>query len=163
MKILIVSDSHGREENLKKAINQEESIDMLIHLGDSNGNIDYIKGLVNCPVHIVCGNNDFFCNVESDLLINILDYRVFLTHGHRYGVNYDLDRIKSIGRQLEVDIIMYGHTHRPHLETSGDIWVINPGSITLPRQKDKKPTYLIMEIDNLGTANLNLKSVNKLH
>ena len=161
MNILIVSDSHGREDNLIKAINLEKPIDMLIHLGDSNGNIEYIKSLVDCPVHIVCGNNDFFCDVESDIIIDISKFRVLLTHGHRYGVSYDLERVKNIGRQYGVDIIMYGHTHIPHIDISGDIWAINPGSISLPRQSDDKPTYIIMEIDNLGKANFTLKQASK--
>ena len=34
MKILVVSDSHGFEGNLRKVIERVEPIDMLIHLGD---------------------------------------------------------------------------------------------------------------------------------
>ena len=34
MKILIVSDTHGRHRNLDEVLEREGKIDMLIHLGD---------------------------------------------------------------------------------------------------------------------------------
>lgn len=37
MKVLIVSDTHGKEGNLKEAIRREQPIDMLIHCGDVEG------------------------------------------------------------------------------------------------------------------------------
>ena len=57
MKILVVSDSHGFEGNLRKVIERVEPIDMLIHLGDFESGEDRIKKMVNCEVHMVPGNN----------------------------------------------------------------------------------------------------------
>ena len=37
MKILIVSDTHGKDEVLREVIGTEEPVDMLIHLGDTVG------------------------------------------------------------------------------------------------------------------------------
>ena len=34
MKVLIVSDTHGRDENLEIAVNREAPFDMLVHCGD---------------------------------------------------------------------------------------------------------------------------------
>ena len=34
MKVLIVSDTHGHDENLERAVMQETPFDMLIHCGD---------------------------------------------------------------------------------------------------------------------------------
>ena len=147
MKILIVSDTHGNNDNLKKVIKKVKPIDLLIHLGDFASNIDHIRSLVDCPVEAVCGNNDFYCDVKREKLIEFGSYKVFLTHGHIYGVSYAIDRIKEIGRQYGANIVMFGHTHRPIIELQDNIWAINPGSISLPRQKGKKPTYIIMEID----------------
>ena len=39
MKILIISDSHGHHDLLRRAIGQEAPIDMLIHAGDVEGNL----------------------------------------------------------------------------------------------------------------------------
>ena len=55
MKILIVSDTHRRDANLKEVLLKVSPIDKLIHLGDSEGSEDYIRQIANCPVHIVSG------------------------------------------------------------------------------------------------------------
>ena len=44
MKILIISDSHGHHDLLRRAIGQEAPIDMLIHAGDVEGNLEKILG-----------------------------------------------------------------------------------------------------------------------
>ena len=58
MKILIVSDTHGREENLKKALDKSGHIDRLIHLGDVEGAEEYIRTLTDAPVSMVAGRRD---------------------------------------------------------------------------------------------------------
>ena len=47
---LIVSDTHGREENLERVLAEIGMPDALIHLGDSEGVEDTIPMLVTCPV-----------------------------------------------------------------------------------------------------------------
>ena len=106
MKVLIVSDSHGRNKNLIEVINKIEPFDLLIHLGDFDEDSDYIRSLVDCPSHIVCGNNDYYCDEDYDKLVSIGDYKVFLSHGHRYGVSYDTSRIKGIGKELGAQVVM---------------------------------------------------------
>ena len=53
MKILIVSDTHGRLENLERVIEMTKPIDALIHLGDVEGQEDYIRRLVPCAAYMV--------------------------------------------------------------------------------------------------------------
>ncbi len=162
MKILIVSDSHGTDNNLKYVINKVKPIDMLIHLGDFNGNYDHIAQLAECPIEAVSGNNDFFCDVEDEKLLNIAEKKIFMSHGHRYGVNQNSDRIKSIGMKQNADIIMFGHTHMPYIDKTAGVWTINPGSISLPRQANRLPTYIIMDIDEIGNVHFTLKYVKKV-
>lgn len=49
MKILIVSDTHGRDENLEKAVYREEPFDYLIHCGDVEGGRFLLKLLWTAP------------------------------------------------------------------------------------------------------------------
>ena len=67
MKILIVSDTHRRHHALETVLEKVKPIDMLIHLGDSEGYEDYIEALADCPVEIVAGNNDFFSRLDREL------------------------------------------------------------------------------------------------
>ena len=56
-----------------------------------------------------------------------------------------------------VDIVMVGHTHRPVIETAYGVTLINPGSLSYPRQEGKKPSYVLMEINEKGEADFTLK------
>ena len=60
MKVLIVSDTHGRDAKLEEAVRREAPFDMLVHCGDVEGREFYIEALAECPCCIVSGNNDFF-------------------------------------------------------------------------------------------------------
>ena len=49
MKILIVSDTHGRLENLERVIEMTKPIDALIHLGDVEGQETAVSQLWELP------------------------------------------------------------------------------------------------------------------
>ena len=56
MKILIVSDTHRRDGNLREIIEKQSPFDMLIHLGDTEGSEAYFKEWVNndnCVIRVV--------------------------------------------------------------------------------------------------------------
>lgn len=154
MKILIVSDTHRRDENLKLVIKKTAPIDMLIHLGDSEGSDEFIPGWVNqgCRVEMVLGNNDFFSPLEREKEIKIGDYKVLITHGHYYSVSLGTERLREEALDRGCQIAMYGHTHRPIIEDKKGVVVLNPGSLSYPRQEGRKPSYMIMELDQQGIA-----------
>lgn len=159
MKVLIVSDSHGRDNWLEWAIERVKPIDLMIHLGDFEGSEDYIRQIAPCPVQFVSGNNDYFTDVEREKIIHIGKYTAFITHGHRYRVNFETKTLKEEGMASGADIVMFGHTHRPLLDFTGPVTAINPGSITQPRQEGRIPTFVVMEIDREGEAHYTLNYV----
>ena len=152
MRILIVSDTHRHEENLEIVLQREKNLDMLIHLGDSEGSEDYIRTIAECPCYIVKGNNDYFSDLNRDIKMTIGKYRVLLTHGHHYYVSLGTETIISEGRAQDMDIVMFGHTHRPLVDIREDITVLNPGSLSYPRQEGRIPTYIMMTIDDKEEA-----------
>ncbi|MCR1839639.1 metallophosphoesterase family protein [Murimonas intestini] len=152
MKILIVSDTHRHDANLVTVINKVSPIDRLIHLGDAEGSEDYIRQIAECPVNIVSGNNDFFCDLPREEEFMIGKYRVMITHGHYYYVSLDMQEIKRQAVTRGIDIVMFGHTHKPYLEKDGGITILNPGSLSYPRQEGHKPSYIIMDVDRDGEA-----------
>ena len=159
MKILIVSDTHKSHRNLENVLERTGSIDMLIHLGDVEGGDDYIAALAGCPVHIVAGNNDFFSGLPREEEFFIKSRRVFITHGHYYCVGLGEERIMEEAVSRGADIVMYGHTHRPSLAQEKGITILNPGSIAYPRQLGRKSSYMIMEINDSGEFQIELKYV----
>ncbi len=147
---LIVSDSHGRNDDVKAAIEQVGHIDMLIHLGDIEGGENYIRSLVDCPVHMVAGNNDYSLQLPQYELIDFEGYRILITHGHKYYVNSGLLRLELFAMEMKAHVAMFGHTHVPYLNRDGRCVLLNPGSISYPRQEGRKRTFALIEIDNNG-------------
>lgn len=156
MKVLIVSDTHGREQQLFNTLQRVSPIDLLIHLGDFEGGEDYIREIAPCPTEMVSGNNDFFNGLPKEKMILLGKYYIMLTHGHRYGVNFGTYTVKEAAKRNQADIVMFGHTHVPMIDLKDDIWTINPGSLALPRQHGRIPTFIIMEIDSQGEAHFTL-------
>lgn len=157
MKILIVSDTHRREENLEKVLGIEQNIDMLIHLGDVEGSEDYIRSIVTCPCYMVAGNNDYFSMLNRELKINIGKYKVLLTHGHNYYVSLGYETITAEAVAQGTDIVMFGHTHKPLIDIREEITLLNPGSLTYPRQEGRHPSYIVMTLEKEETPVYEIK------
>lgn len=159
MRILIVSDTHRRDQNLTWVLDKAGPVDMLIHCGDVEGSESFIRSIAGCPVHMVAGNNDFFSGLPKEEEFMIGTYKVWLTHGHNYYVSMGSEMIKEEAVSRDVDIVMYGHTHKPMIDiakTPAGVTAINPGSLSYPRQDGRRPTYILMEIDKKGQAHYHL-------
>ncbi|MBR1815185.1 MAG: metallophosphoesterase [Lachnospiraceae bacterium] len=149
MRILVVSDSHGNNENVKKAIEKAGKIDYLIHLGDVGANYREIETMARVPSYFVSGNTDYIPELKDRLILMFGEHRIYAVHGHREGVSMGLSILRYNALQNECDIALYGHTHVPYLdENPDDVTILNPGSVSLPRQDDHRKTYAIIEIDD---------------
>ncbi len=161
MKILFVSDIHGSSYGAKKIIDLEKKYNFkkVILLGDVGYSgarnvppsdyypIDVYKFLneINDKLVVIRGNCDsrvdeFVLNKKfyDKKILNINGYRFVLTHGDLYmDDDFDLK---------ENDIFCYGHTHVYQLEKKNGYFIINPGSITLPKV-NKEKTYIILDFD----------------
>ena len=156
MRILVVSDTHRKDENFLKLVKKLGKLDMVIHLGDVEGSEEIISEASGCRVEMVAGNNDFFSDLPIEKTFYIGKYRVWITHGHRYYIGMGNEMIKQEAVAQGMDIVMYGHTHRPVIDISKNVIAINPGSLSYPRQENKKPSYIIMELDKDGEAHFAL-------
>lgn len=157
MKVLIVSDTHGRHANLEEVLEREGNVDMLLHLGDVEGEEQYIEQVSKCRCHMIAGNNDWFSGLSKDKEIQIGDYKVWMTHGHNYMVNMDTERLRVAAMARGVDVVLFGHTHKPYLDVESKPVVINPGSISYPRQDGRKPSYVVLDIEGNGSVKFDLK------
>ena len=152
MKILVVSDTHRKDDNLKLVLSEECPLDMLIHLGDAEGSEHFIPDWVNpeCRMEMVLGNNDFFSRLDREREIDIAGHKAFITHGHYYGVSMGPEGLVDEAKSRGCDIAMYGHTHRPFLDVIDGVTVLNPGSLSYPRQEGRRPSYMIIHVDADG-------------
>lgn len=46
---------------------------------------------------------------------------------------------------LPYDMVCYGHTHVPLVHRAGDVTVINPGSCSQPRDRDRRGAYAVFD------------------
>lgn len=161
MKLFFMSDIHGSVYYLNKALDKfkEEKADYIIVLGDHlyHGARNPLPKEYN-PKQVIEILNSFTdriiavrgnCDSEVDEMVlnfpimatysNILynNKRLFLTHGHIYNEN-------NMPKLANGDVFIYGHTHIPKVEKMDNIYIINPGSITLPKQNNPH-TYGILE------------------
>ena len=154
MKILVVSDAHGKSENLREALEIEKP-DRMYYLGDGEGLEDRFPVMTQVPVECVQGNCDIGTNLPREVVLTVGKHVVLLTHGHFYGVNFGYGKIMEAAEEKGCDVILYGHTHVPEIEyratkSGRAVTIANPGSIAYPRQKSREHTYLVIEVDPDG-------------
>ena len=156
-KILVVSDSHGYNGNLLEALSHfgknGKDLEMLIFLGDSQGALEELEGFIDCPVKAVRGNCDYSSEYPLVDFVEIDDEVAMITHGHRYGCNYSTETLADVAEANGASIVMYGHTHIPVVTEENGVTILNPGSISLPRQQGRKPSYLVITIEDDGRKN----------
>ena len=157
MKVLIVSDTHGRHQNLDRALEAAGPIDLFVHLGDVEGGEYYINAVVPCEKHIVRGNNDFFSDLPREDVIDIEGNKVLVTHGHYYGVSMAFDQLADAAKQRGCNAAFFGHIHVPVLEKEDGILLVNPGSLAFPRQRGRRPSYAVLETDGNGGMDVEIR------
>jgi len=149
MRILLVSDSH-RSDLFLDIINYEQA-DRVFHLGDSefkHSELYMFNGFVQ-------GNCDFDQKIPKVLINDLQTLRIFMTHGHLYGVNYGSTDIVCETIKNNCNIAIHGHTHVVKAEVVDKVLVLNPGSIKQSRCSYPE-SYMLMIIDDL-TLTIELK------
>jgi len=149
MKILVVSDTHGRWGALYNVIKAHPDADTVIHLGDGNDDLERIR--IEFPHQTlvgVAGNCDFLAasGIRSTCVLEADGKTIFFTHGHNYRVKSGEGLVEQAARARNADICLYGHTHVPCCEFRSGLYIMNPGSVGHPR--DSQPTCGIIEINN---------------
>ena len=149
MKILVISDTHGDINKAEEAIRLNKEIGLIIHLGDYFRDAQKLSSIFpNIPIEYIYGNSDFMINdVPAEKLLEINGKRIFITHGHRYSVKWDYDKLYRKAEEMNADILLFGHTHIPDLVEKGRLYVVNPGSTSDPRE-DSDESYAIIEIED---------------
>lgn len=156
-KILVFSDSHGLSRNLLAVLEKEKDVDTVIHLGDIEGEENVVERALMehrpLPAFLtVRGNCDTFSNAPLSRVVEWDGVKVFLTHGHRYEVNEFPTLLAFQAEENGCSVALFGHIHKPVDTEVNGVHVFNPGSITLPRQEDHRPTYGILTIADDGTV-----------
>ncbi|MNV57709.1 Phosphodiesterase YfcE [compost metagenome] len=162
MKLMFISDIHGSLHWLKLALEKvnEETPDGLVFLGDfmyhgprnplpegydPQGVAKELNGIKGRITAAVRGN----CDAEVDQMLLAFpmmgDYaqlwadgrRIYVTHGHGFSID-------NLPELQPGDIFIQGHTHVPVADKKEGIYVLNPGSISLPKENYPN-SYAVLE------------------
>ncbi|KPN95492.1 metallophosphoesterase [Lysinibacillus sp. ZYM-1] len=144
MKILIMSDTHGDSHVIDKVRSFYPEIDLLIHCGDSELPFvhDALKGMKK-----VRGNCDREKAFPEEEIFTVDDVKVFVTHGHLFNVKDSMLSLTYRAKELNAQIVCFGHSHILGAEMIDDILFINPGSLLKPRGRKEK-SFAVLEIED---------------
>jgi putative phosphoesterase len=145
IKIIALSDTHLDRDLPKNLVELARGADIIMHAGDFV-NIDIYDTLNDLGrVEAVCGNAD------SPAIRRLLPERnVVDVEGIRIGLVHRASHSSEplgagmLAREMEVDVLIYGHLHKPYVE-HGNKLLICPGSPIVPRMSP--PTVAEIEID----------------
>jgi len=141
MKIVIVSDSHGLENELQMVSRRHQDVESLIHCGDSELSSGHpaLEGY-----QVVAGNCDVpSAGFRNDLITDFAGHKLFVTHGHLYNVKMTEMNVLYKAEETGAEIVCFGHTHLAGSEQVDGRVLINPGSLRLPRGR-REATYAIV-------------------
>lgn len=122
---------HGPRNDLPRNYDPKAVISMLNGIKDQ---IYSVRG--NCDTEVDQMVLEFPVLADYGLLV-VNGLTIYLTHGHIYHK----DHLPPVQKG---DILLHGHTHILTAEREGDITILNPGSVSIPKGGNP-PTYGILE------------------
>lgn len=132
----VMSDTHGNFLAAREAVRQfdQAKVGHIFHCGDVGGE-EVFGELVGRPVTFVWGNTD---NPDQGLLAYLfatgfsvpssVPARVDLA-GKRFAVFHGHEANFRTCTKLDVDFVLYGHTHEADIEVLDGKCFVNPGAL----------------------------------
>lgn len=179
MNYLILSDIHGSVDPLLNldSIIDRFSINKIILLGDilyfgprnifpNNYNpkkvieiLNNYKEMIisirgNCDSEVDQMVLDFPITADYNLIPLTENSTIFATHGHLYT-------LENLSFLTKHDIYLSGHTHIPQAEIIDGLYVLNPGSCSLPKNNSEK-SFAILTKNNFTIYNFNYEIVKSI-
>lgn len=156
MRILVLSDSHGRVSLLERAIESQPTARHIFFLGDNTKDVLKIQELYPDRVfHTVRGNCDFSSMYPEEETVCIEGVRIFYCHGHTALVKHGTEIMLGKTEQAGAKIGLFGHTHSSSVLYDRGIYLVNPGSVGSPR--DGAASYAVIDITKRGIMPIIIK------
>lgn len=143
-KIIILSDTHGNLNDLKKLTPLLDEADLILFAGDGVKDFSVFPLEIYKKIKMVSGNCDF-STIDRELIFEVEKKRIMLCHGDRYMVKSGLMPLFLHSKEKDCNVVVYGHTHDARIDEHEGIMFINPG--TLSRYSMKSFCYLVISGD----------------
>jgi putative phosphoesterase len=127
---------------LSAIVRLELPFDELVFCGDGFADIAGADLPASFIISAVAGNVDRErgFSAPEQLVTEIGEKKVLITHGDLFGVKIGLERLRHHGVTRGADLVIFGHTHEQYADTSSRPILINPGSA-------QRGHYCIIEMD----------------
>jgi putative phosphoesterase len=153
-KIAVVSDTHGNLENLRAAVREiisREHIDLFVHLGDNYEDAEVFDEFGYDYLRVPGVFHDLYADrrVPNRLLERFEGWRFMLSHTHE-SHPHDLagdpkpERLAASGK---VDVILFGHLHRPSIDVQNGVLLVNPGHLKSGDRYGITPSYAVLDVN----------------
>lgn len=133
MKIFVISDTHGKTSKVTEVWSKLTNVDLVIHLGDYIEDAKNLERELETEVVWVKGNMDGSYSSEDYRILETEYGSLLLTHGHMDNVKRSPLNLIYRAQELGCKAVLFGHTHRPAYEEVNGIYLVNPGSLSMPR------------------------------
>ncbi len=149
-KLLILGDIlyHGPRNDLPEGYAPKKVITLLNSI---KNDIIAVRG--NCEAEVDSMVLEFPCMSDYAVVMAETGRCMYLTHGHIYNPD-------NLPPLTDGSIFMYGHTHVKVLEKFNNIYIINPGSISIP--KDGTASFGVLENNRLYLKDLDGNVISEL-
>ena len=136
MRVIVLSDSHGEENNLRWMLEQcwrrVGPVEAYIHCGDGVKDFQRVANFIRTrDEHAlligVKGNCDYFEDAAEIEQITLDGVRILVTHGHRFQVKSTYAALDMEAKHCGCSVALFGHTHRDCVEQRNAL-LVNPGS-----------------------------------
>lgn len=174
MRILLLSDAHihDRADEIPRElleVIEKEKFDISIYAGDFTDRDVYDWFLqTGKKVYVVQGNMDYLDLPKYQKII-LPDLKIGVIHGHQVRPRGNVVQLTQIAKEMNVNILISGHTHSPFIRIYENILHLNPGSVTGAwggGGGSMKPSMMILNIDKnvvkIEHYELTKKTLNKI-
>ncbi|MBQ8304051.1 MAG: metallophosphoesterase [Clostridia bacterium] len=149
MRILVFSDSHGNVSALRRALAAQPQASHVFFLGDCLRDIEALEDEFRDKIfHKVSGNCDFGALNPSTAMENLNGTLIFYSHGHPYYVKQSTVPFLQAAEKRGAKIALFGHTHSSLIKYENGVYLVNPGSVSMPREG--RPSYAVIDIEENG-------------
>lgn len=159
--LLLISDSHGERQRVKRIVKEQGRVDMRFHLGDLGFHPRHLRKFI-----IVRGNHDpLSYGLADEQIVEVEGCRILLLHGHQLEMQAALrmeQNEESLDFQAFVhclaeagakrakacgcNVLFHGHTHVPWDQVIDGVHIVNPGSLCFNRG-EASVSYACVRID----------------
>ena len=155
--MVILSDTHGHREGIRRLERLFAENDYVLHLGDDAADMREVSAQYPEKTFVCQGNCDLYPAL-SEWELDVEGVRVFFCHGHRYRVKSGLTALAEEAKKRGCGVALYGHTHRAFVGEVNGVQLVNPGSLKAPAGEGGSYAYLVVNGDK-ATATIVGESV----